>query len=330
MNSLNTSLFLCLIAFSFASFLHAQEIDCGNGIDDDGDMLIDCNDPDCMLQGLPNLPSTGTNAAQTGILPFGSQDLHWQVSLTGPTGSYAPAIVIPPYPVFVTSPWAEAEWIAHNVDGNHVPRDSVIDYYELRFFLPCSDVNGNDVSSGAICLFMEAYADNSIHEVYVNGSPQSAGIPSIPHASNPYYACGFCPDSSYMITLCDNWVSGENILRIGVASAPSAVALLVRLEFISSPLTMTQQIIHTAQVDSTSQQTILIYPNPSSGNLYLEGDMDGSSYELRTLQGSMLHQADVEKEKLIDLSYLPSGVYYIRVIAPNGKSEINKILLHKD
>lgn len=45
----------CFLAFLFAPFLFAQEI-CNNGIDDDGDGLIDLNDPDCACQTLISTP----------------------------------------------------------------------------------------------------------------------------------------------------------------------------------------------------------------------------------------------------------------------------------
>ena len=52
-------LLFCSISFSI-SFSFSQEI-CGNGIDDDGDLLIDLNDPDCACSGFGGGSTTVTS-----------------------------------------------------------------------------------------------------------------------------------------------------------------------------------------------------------------------------------------------------------------------------
>ena len=45
---------LCIFIFCSLAFVsYAQVEDCNNGIDDDGDGLVDCNDPDCSGFAVP-------------------------------------------------------------------------------------------------------------------------------------------------------------------------------------------------------------------------------------------------------------------------------------
>ena len=66
---------LLLLAFLYPFALSAQEI-CNNGIDDDGDGLIDLNDPDCPCSTLitpDNIASYIRNPSfeERGCCPFG-------------------------------------------------------------------------------------------------------------------------------------------------------------------------------------------------------------------------------------------------------------------
>ena len=65
----------CALLMLFPCFLHAQSTEvCDNGIDDDGDVLIDCEDPDCSFPTFST--STYGNSMSLGValgdlpLPF--------------------------------------------------------------------------------------------------------------------------------------------------------------------------------------------------------------------------------------------------------------------
>jgi hypothetical protein len=98
---------------------------CNNGIDDDGDGLIDCQDcsdceaaSNCANIPIPNtsLFNTGTNASNSGVLSNGADDLNWTVSTNDIAGPYVPAKVlgtnIPSG--FYQSPYNNATWISHS------------------------------------------------------------------------------------------------------------------------------------------------------------------------------------------------------------------------
>src|SRR5690606_28042373 len=82
-----------LIGFLFVSFIVFSQEDCSNGIDDDGDGLIDCLDPDCIDDDVacPAFSFPGS------CLPIG-----YIPDITGTDGGYKPgaslADVIIPIP----------------------------------------------------------------------------------------------------------------------------------------------------------------------------------------------------------------------------------------
>lgn len=79
-------LFFTLLAFS-------QTENCTNGIDDDGDGLIDCFDMDCTCQGeCEDFYYTTCNADCYYVPPCGAITLGIQWTATAPTGTYSPVV----------------------------------------------------------------------------------------------------------------------------------------------------------------------------------------------------------------------------------------------
>lgn len=229
--------FFSFILTGLSLTMYAQTEDCGNGVDDDGDGLIDCADPDCSSSSVPTgaLFNTANNGAG-GTLPGGSDDLNWQFSTGSILGPYAPAKVMTSYPgSYYPSPWVDCDWIAHNVDGTHSVNTDY--YYKIEFYLPCTNSCGGSFSDSAtFCLNMDFYADNSVDEVYVNGNPQSAWIAGVPAAS-PYSYVGFSAAGGLHLSLCQDWVPGLNVLIIKISSGPGWAAFLAQNSTTAPPTT---------------------------------------------------------------------------------------------
>ena len=160
--------------------------------------------------------NTGTNGTG-GILPAGSADQNWQISTTLLSG-YTPAtVMIPVAGAYYASPWPDAQWISGNINGSHT--GNVIFYYKITFSLPLLDPCGNSYSlPNSFCLNLDFFADNSVNEIYINGVPQSAGIPGIPDP-DPYFSVHFNAAGGYSLSLCNGWLAGTtNELIVAVAS----------------------------------------------------------------------------------------------------------------
>ena len=214
----------------------AQE-NCGNGIDDDSDGLIDCFDPDCT----GNPPSSSffntANNGLGGVLPGGSQDLSWKFSPSF-AGPFNPAYVMSSIPgVYYSSPWSNSRWISYTSTGYQSTSGGPMDYYfKISFLLPCYNQCGLSYSTkGTFCLTLDYFADNSIYEIWVNGVPQSSIIGTIP-VSNPYYNIGYNSTGKLTASLCQNWHPGLNEIILRVSSGPDYIGLLVQSSINTLPV----------------------------------------------------------------------------------------------
>lgn len=225
--------FIAILLFLFFAVTlnynaNAQE-NCGNGVDDDGDGLIDCLDPNC--NGNP--PSSSffntANNGSGGVRPGGSPDLSWKVSSTF-AGPYTPAYVMRSIPgVYYSSPWPNSDWISYSPSGFHSTAGGPVNYYfKISFLLPCFNPCGlSYLTRGTFCLTLDYFADNSVYEIWVNGVPQSPNIGTIP-VSNPYYNIGYNSTGRLTASLCQNWQPGLNEIIVRVCSGPDYIGLLVQ------------------------------------------------------------------------------------------------------
>lgn len=164
--------------------------------------------------------NTATNASHTGVISVGSNDLHW-TSSSNYAGPYGSPVRCNPVAGWVTSPYPNADWITHphtcttGVPNEHHCLGDVDEYYKLTFTLP-SQVCGQPVTNpNAYCLSMDYYADNSVYEIYVNGSLDyvNSGF-TLPYNSNNSFGSG----QQSSVTLCNHWVAGSNEIIVHVRS----------------------------------------------------------------------------------------------------------------
>ena len=159
----------------------------------------------------------------------GLADLHWQVGLGDNTGwasvtSWDSAIVSKCV-AWCPSPFGNSNWISYSKDAKHQNDAANIDvYFRYQFYLN-SATDPLDFS-----LSMDFYADNSVHEIYVNHQPQSAylGSPLPQESSDEYGYEGFLEGKQVHITLNHDWKSCENEIIVHVKSSPGYVGFLAQ------------------------------------------------------------------------------------------------------
>lgn len=190
---------------------------CTNGIDDDGDGLIDCADTDCLSCSLPCGPVptlnpkifNTANNGQEGLINLNEADRHWKVSdaLGGPyrdaiyTGNCAPGYWTP-------SPYPDAGWIVDKLVGTCgivYPQSST----SPRYFTTTFDVPASIVS--LLKLSFDVYADNYVAEVYLNGVPQG-----ISKTTGDI----FCAGCNISFTLNSGFITGTNTLTFLITQFP--------------------------------------------------------------------------------------------------------------
>lgn len=253
--------------------LWAQETNCGNGIDDDNDGLIDCLDPDCNGASVPLLSTfnTGTNG-MGGVLPSGSLDAGWQISVSGMAGPYVPCTVLGPPATnpYVVSPWPDAQWVSGNVNatdngaaqGNWQGISGYIYYYRFQFALPCTDSCYGSVPDN-YCLVMDFFADNCVMEILVNGVSQ----PSVPNMNvpGPGSFTGFHAGHSATITLCNNWQAGLNTLTVVTLSGGGLQGFLAQVNPGFTPTEPPNQSITTAADTVCLGSSLQLTASPAGG-----------------------------------------------------------------
>lgn len=173
-----------------------------------------------------SLVNTGYNGAG-GVIASGSgRDLNWEAgvgNVSGPS-SVNPTDWIPAYVfkhgAWVTSPFNNANWITVFDDSDHSGNVDI--YFRYRFYL--------NMNPSQFSLDMDFYADNSVHEIYINGQQQSTNYPSVlPQASsNPYGHLGFTSGKAVHISLAKDWKECENEIIVHVKSGQRKIGFLAQ------------------------------------------------------------------------------------------------------
>lgn len=163
-----------------------------------------------------------------------TKDLLWEAGKgtpsTQPT-TWIPATVFKSG-AWVDSPFNNANWISFYENGRH--DESVDIYFRCRFYL-----NGS-VDPSQFVLDMDFYADNCVHEIFVNGQAQSVNYPSIlpQDASDPYHYRGFDAGKQVHIALGKDWKACENEIVVQVKSGIPLIGFLAQNAFRCLPSKM--------------------------------------------------------------------------------------------
>lgn len=88
-------------------------------------------------------------------------------------------------------------------------------------------------------------------------------------------------------------------------------------------------IVDVADFNVTDYE-ISVYPNPASDNVFIESPLNENNQklycELYSFDGSLVKKTEVQTNILLDISGMPSGLYFIKVVMKN-KILINKIVI---
>ena len=78
---------------------------------------------------------------------------------------------------------------------------------------------------------------------------------------------------------------------------------------------------------STGSGTFVVYPNPVSNILHIEGDIDGGQLSIYDLMGRMVYQSEYHTE--IPVSQLNDGLYFLSITTNDGQVINQKFIIHK-
>ncbi len=162
-----------------------------------------------------------------GSLPVGSRDTRWQSGIGNATGpasvtSWIPAYVVARVGSWAASPYGDADWISHYANTNQ-GASNVDDYFRYRFTI---DPN---VDLSSFSLPMDFYVDNSVQEVWVNGTPQSGPGTGLPQSTNTYLYVGYIAANRARTVLSNGFKHGANTIVVRVASGSPSVGFMAQL-----------------------------------------------------------------------------------------------------
>jgi gliding motility-associated-like protein len=273
---------LFFILFFSCLHVYSQEI-CNNGIDDDGDGLIDFADYECNGWPDPYNFNTGNNGTG-GTLPIGSADLNWTASSTGITGSYNPTYIIIPNPAYVNSPWPNSVWIS---DDSLTFFTSGQVYYKTIINIPPTDICGNPIAP-SYCLNFSFFCDNSVDSIWLNGVLQNI-------SPNPCFTgCeyGFQLENERTVNICSDWINGNNELIVKVFNQGGPGAFLAYRtptpppsftgvdSIIGSAFTFCAQATTPVQLTSLSNSGIWSGPGVSPTGLFTPSLLGLGTYQI--------------------------------------------------
>ena len=78
---------------------------------------------------------------------------------------------------------------------------------------------------------------------------------------------------------------------------------------------------------STDSGTFVVYPNPVSNILHIEGDIDGGQLSIYDLMGRMVYQSEYQTE--IPVSQLNDGLYFLNITTNEGQVINQKFIIRK-
>jgi hypothetical protein len=82
---------------------------------------------------------------------------------------------------------------------------------------------------------------------------------------------------------------------------------------------LTRTGVVTGIKESNIADKITVYPNPVSNNLIIKSDENINSVEIINIIGqTALRQQATQKDCIIDLQYLPTGIYFLRLQIENS------------
>lgn len=171
------------------------------------------------------------NTAQNnkgGFIPTGGgRDLNWEAGVGNTSGPSSVSKWIPAY-VAKDSAWANsiysnANWISYYVNTQQQKTKEDV-YFRIQFNLNSS------VDVSHFFLDMKFFADNAVHEIYINNKPQSIYSPTIlpQNTSNPYGYRGFDAGKEVEIKLANDWQKCLNEIIVHVKTGNPKVGFLAQ------------------------------------------------------------------------------------------------------
>jgi len=71
-----------------------------------------------------------------------------------------------------------------------------------------------------------------------------------------------------------------------------------------------------------------LFPNPTDGRFFIEGEMRFQKIEIYDLLGNKLGETAIYKTNNIDIGYLRDGIYLVKAVTQSGYQMIKVSIIH--
>lgn len=210
-------------------------------------------------------------------------------------------------------------------DGPHTLLDSVIGEPLVSFIIP-------DSAAPFLSMFQAHTVDSISIKITQEGQFHVDGYGNVTIPSGTYDCLRMTQDnytqSEYNIYCTDTITglgSGWYPLGNDVEDETSVqfwsndpMTRFVVAQLILDSLDNVTEIIYLHNTTTTlveeSVYSILVYPNPSNSNLYIESENTSINVcKLYDIRGNVLHEFDFQKSKVLDISAYSNGVYFLDI-----------------
>ncbi|WP_295373141.1 autotransporter-associated beta strand repeat-containing protein [uncultured Pseudacidovorax sp.] len=181
----------------------------------------------------------------------GTRDTYWQVNAsardaaspyTVDSSQWVDAYVVSQRAGWATSPFNNADWIAHNTDGSSPATYRRYTYWYRYLF----DLD-SQLDPSAFYMKLSFFADDSLGSVYVNGVAQAS--PNIPDNID---GNNYSPGQGATLVLDNSWKTGRNEILVRIADRGGWSGFLVQYDSQSSTICSTRATVNAVSNGGTS------------------------------------------------------------------------------
>lgn len=140
---------------------------------------------------------------------------------------------------------------------------------------------------------------------------------------NTFYPCDF--EVNNVVTNADAMEIASDSATLFPIAAPAVVDINLSVQTVANVVDFgTHCDFSTANITEETTTNINLYPNPTSGQIFIESQTDVLQVIVRNMMGQ---QVLVSRENHLDLSDLENGIYLLDITTANGRS-VRKITKH--
>jgi hypothetical protein len=138
------------------------------------------------------------------------------------------------------------------------------------------------------------------------------------------------PEGTTEVPVVEAQLQDENGLKIIVPAnnLPGATTIYTYAEDLATHSTYTVNFSIATGVDDNFAKTVNIYPNPTTGKLYVKGVKD-AYVKVYSVTGNVVFEQNGLNTNYIDLSILDTGIYFMSLTTKENKTVVKKISIMK-